>query len=88
MHDFRGLEEVELNIRILAHIYELASLDGEILPFEKWPLNRILQGEHLHDVELRVRRMDTDWMRIFSYSGAISTMTMARDWRFSHEGHY
>src|SRR5690242_5153555 len=72
MHDFRGLEQVELNIRNLRQIYELATLDGEILPFEKWPLNRILQGEHLHDVELRVRRMDVDWMRIFSYSGAIS----------------
>jgi PAS domain S-box-containing protein len=72
MHDFRGLEQVELNIRNFGQIYELATLDGEILPFEKWPLNRILQSEHLHDVELRVRRMDTDWMRIFSYSGAIS----------------
>jgi hypothetical protein len=72
MHDFRGLEQVELNIRNFRQIYELATLDGEILPFEKWPLNRILQGEHLHDVELRVRRMDVDWMRIFSYSGAIS----------------
>ena len=72
MHDFRGLEQVELNIRNFRQIYELATLEGEILPFEKWPLNRILQGEHLHDVELRVRRMDADWMRIFSYSGAIS----------------
>ena len=72
MHDFRGLEQVELNIRNFRQIYELATLDGEILPFEKWPLNRILQGEHLQDVELRVRRMDVDWMRIFSYSGAIS----------------
>jgi signal transduction histidine kinase len=63
---------VELNIRNFRQIYELATLEGEILPFEKWPLNRILQGEHLHDVELRVRRMDADWMRIFSYSGAIS----------------
>jgi PAS domain S-box-containing protein len=72
MHDFRGLEQVELNIRNFRQIYELATLEGEILPFEKWPLNRILQGEHLHEVELRVRRMDADWMRIFSYSGAIS----------------
>lgn len=73
MHDLSGLEEVELNLRNFAHIYELATLEGEILPFEKWPLNRILQGEHLHDVELRVRRVDTNWARIFSYSGAVST---------------
>ncbi len=73
MHDFSGLEEVELNLRNFAHIYELATLEGEILPFEKWPLNRILQGEHLHDIELRVRRVDTNWVRIFSYSGAVST---------------
>ena len=73
MHDFSGLEEVELNLRNFAHIYELATLEGEILPFEKWPLNRILKGEHLHDIELRVRRVDTNWVRIFSYSGAVST---------------
>jgi PAS domain S-box-containing protein len=72
MHDFRGLEQVELNIRNFGQIYELATLEGEILPFEKWPLNRILQGEHLHDVELRVRRVDTDWTRIFSYCGSVS----------------
>ncbi len=72
MHDFSGLEQAELNLRNFGQIYELGTIEGEVLPFEKWPLNRILQGEHLHDVELRVRRVDTGWMRIFSYSGAVS----------------
>ena len=72
MHDLTGLEQVELNLSQLGKIYELATLEGEILPFEKWPLKRILKGEHLHDVELRVRRVDTNWIRIFSYSGTVS----------------
>jgi PAS domain S-box-containing protein len=72
MHDLTGLEQLGSSLRNFRKIYELTTLEGEALPYENWPLNRILQGEHLHDVELRVRRVDIDWTRIFSYSGAIS----------------
>ena len=72
MHDFDNAEDVRLNLHNFVQTYELATIEGIILPYEKWPLNLILQGEHLHDVELRVRRVDRTWERIFSYSGAIS----------------
>ncbi len=71
MHELTGLEQVGSNLRNFREIYELATLEGEALPYENWPLNRILRGEHLHDVEVRVRRVDIDWTRIFSYSGSV-----------------
>src|SRR5262249_47479334 len=38
---------------------------------DEWPIQRILRGETVHDVEVRVRRRDQDWERIVSYSGAM-----------------
>ena len=55
-----------------ASMYELSTLDGAVLPAKLWPLIRVLQGEQLQDLELRLRRVDRDWVRVFSYSGAIS----------------
>ncbi|SEL50615.1 PAS domain-containing sensor histidine kinase [Nitrosovibrio tenuis] len=72
MHDIRNPEEVRLGLHDFMQIYELATIEGFVLPFDEWPFNRILRGEHLHDVELRIRRMDRDWERIFNYSGAVS----------------
>ncbi|MDE2366188.1 MAG: PAS domain S-box protein, partial [Betaproteobacteria bacterium] len=72
MHDISDLEQVPPNLHNFAQIYELSTIEGDVLSFEDWPLSRIFQGEHLHDVELRIRRVDTAWKRIFSYSGAVS----------------
>ena len=55
-----------------ATTYDLSTLDGCVLPTLLWPLRRILQGERLQDLELRLRRLDTDWVRVLSYSGTIS----------------
>ncbi len=71
MHDISNAEEVLTNLRSFARLYELSTVEGAILPIEHWPLARILGGEQLHDLELRVRRLDREWTRIFSYSGAI-----------------
>jgi PAS domain S-box-containing protein len=72
MHDFKDPEDVRINLHNFSQTYELATIEGIALTYEKWPLSRILHGEHLHDVELRVRRVNTEWNRIFSYSGSVS----------------
>src|SRR5204862_7728468 len=41
------------------------------VPFEQWPLPRIMRGEKLRDCELCIRRAGADWERIFSYGGEI-----------------
>ncbi|MEO7559866.1 MAG: PAS domain S-box protein [Nitrosospira sp.] len=72
MHDIDNTEEMLLNHHTFAQIYELSTVEGITLPFDQWPLTRILKGEYLHDLELRIGRVDRDWERIFSYSGALS----------------
>ncbi len=72
MHDIGNAGEVLLDLHSFMQIYELSTVEGVILTFKQWPLNRILRGEFLQDLELRIRRVDTEWERIFSYSGTIS----------------
>jgi PAS domain S-box-containing protein len=72
MHGIDNPEAVLSNLDTFAELYELSTVDGAVLPIDQWPLTRILGGEHLHDLELRLRRLDRDWERIFSYSGAVS----------------
>jgi len=61
----RSLEELE-------SFYELSTLDGTVLPPEQWPLARVLRGERLRGWDLRIRRLDTDWERFFSYGGTLA----------------
>jgi PAS domain S-box-containing protein len=51
--------------------FELSTVDGRIVPMEQWPISRVIRGERLRDVSMRVRRRDMDWERVFSYSGSI-----------------
>src|SRR5262249_32948810 len=61
----------------LPRLFELATLDGTVLPFEDWPLRRILRGDIVDAVELSIRRLRPSWTRIFRYSGS----------RVCHAGH-
>src|SRR5690606_29307608 len=51
--------------------FEISTVDGTPLPREDWPLARVRRGETLQEFEVRVRRIGSDWERIFSYSGAL-----------------
>jgi PAS domain S-box-containing protein len=73
MHGYRSLEEGLREIGEFAATFALSSLDGTKLTFEQWPMNRVLNGEVLRDSEVRVRRLDSDWERILSYSGEVIT---------------
>jgi PAS domain S-box-containing protein len=59
-------------LSLLGDTFEFATADGTLLPFEQWPINRILAGETLNNVEQRVRRKDEPWERFFSFTGAIA----------------
>ena len=71
LHGFESSETWLLRPSEFAEIFELSTLDGRVLPVEEWPVSRILRGERLQGVELRVRRRDMEWRRIFSYGGSI-----------------
>jgi PAS domain S-box-containing protein len=73
MHGFTSLDECLLKLPEFENIFELSTLDGTVLTLNKWALARIIAGEHLRDYEVRIRRIGTDWERIFNYGGAIVT---------------
>ena len=72
LHGFATSQECALNVAEFTKIFQFSELDGAVVAVEQWPLPRIIQGETLTDVEMRVRRIDGDWNRIFNYGGAIA----------------
>ncbi len=71
--DMHGIPTLEEGLRLLpefAQIFEVSDLDGRILTVDEWPMPRIFRGETLQDVEVRLRRLDQGWSRIFSFGGS------------------
>jgi PAS domain S-box-containing protein len=71
LHGFETLDECRTELPRLARIFELSTLDGQVLALEDWPLARILRGEPLGEVELRIRCRAGGWERIFRYGGRL-----------------
>lgn len=68
LHGYATVAESQRMLPDLADTFELSSMDGVIWPVDQWPLARALRGEKIHDLEVCVRRFDSDWKRIFTYA--------------------
>ncbi|MGA9335454.1 MAG: ATP-binding protein [Rudaea sp.] len=71
LHGFKGLEECQRHLHELDDIFALTTLNGEAVPLKRWPLARILAGEHLSDLEICVHHKQLGWRRIFNYGGVL-----------------
>src|SRR5436190_1067498 len=71
IHGYTKLEEGLRSQSDLVDTFELSTLEGNRVPLKEWPLFRILRGENLRDLELRVRNIRADWERIFNYGGTL-----------------
>jgi PAS domain S-box-containing protein len=71
VHGFAATNEWRLALTDFVDTFELATMDGTVLPLEQWPLARILRGENLRDLEVRIRRLHADWRRVFNYGGTL-----------------
>jgi PAS domain S-box-containing protein len=69
LHGYSDSDQDRRSFTELVDTFELATLDGARVPVEQWPLARILRGENLHNLELRVHRIGSDWHRTFNYGG-------------------
>ncbi|MEY2511757.1 MAG: hypothetical protein QOE26_2520 [Verrucomicrobiota bacterium] len=69
MHGLTSADECS-RLSECAKTFELATLEGTILPVEDWPLSRICRGESVRDFEARIRRVGTAWERVFCFGGA------------------
>jgi PAS domain S-box-containing protein len=73
IHGFANKAKQQGDFANVGGLFELATLDGRILPPGDWPLARILRGEILQECELQVRRKDRrNWRRFLSYGGALA----------------
>ncbi|MBS0663613.1 MAG: PAS domain S-box protein [Verrucomicrobia bacterium] len=70
MLGFTDLAEGRRRQREFDTIFTLHTLDGQPLPPAEWPLARARRGDTYDQVGLQVRRRDSDWARVFSYSGS------------------
>jgi PAS domain S-box-containing protein len=70
MHGLTGADQWRFKLSAYAETFELSTLDGAVLPVEEWPLSRIFRGDLVRDFEAHVRRIGTDWERVFSFGGA------------------
>ena len=71
MHGFATLDEGLRWMPEFERIFELSDSDGRILPFDEWPMPRVSRGEMLQNYEVRIRRPEQGWTRIFNYSGSM-----------------
>ena len=70
LHGLKRSDAEALTRQEFRALYEMTTLTGEHVPFERWPLSCLMRGEALRGLELRLRRLDREWERIFSFSGA------------------
>ncbi|MGZ5004485.1 MAG: hybrid sensor histidine kinase/response regulator, partial [Chthoniobacterales bacterium] len=71
IHGIANVDDGARKLTELVDTFELSAIDGTRIPVEEWPLSRILRGESLHDLELRVRNIKTGLQRIFNYGGTL-----------------
>ncbi|MET0621973.1 MAG: sigma 54-interacting transcriptional regulator [Pyrinomonadaceae bacterium] len=69
IHGYESPDEMMVNLAEFASHYELFDSGGRLIPYEEWPLSRVLRGESVADWELRVRRTDIAREWFFSYNG-------------------
>jgi two-component system, cell cycle sensor histidine kinase and response regulator CckA len=69
INGFPSAEAMKRELAFYQDLYELTYPDGQLVPFEQWPINQILQGKSMRDWELCARRRDTGQEWRLSFSG-------------------
>lgn len=70
LHGCASESDLTIFASSLTEAWELRDLNGHVVPFEGWPLSRVLRGERFSHLEMRCRRRDTGHECVASYSGA------------------
>ncbi|HEY2952930.1 MAG TPA: ATP-binding protein [Verrucomicrobiae bacterium] len=71
MHGFANLDECRRHLSEFVDTFELSGMAGEVWPVGQWPLARVLRGDKIRNLEVRIRRVQSDWQRVFSYGGTL-----------------
>jgi PAS domain S-box-containing protein len=71
LHGYTDLEEVRCPVADFRDTFVFRHIDGQIVPFEQWPMSKMLHGETVRGYELEVSRLDTGQSWTIAYSGSI-----------------
>jgi PAS domain S-box-containing protein len=71
MLGFTKRDDYLSSMRTFTDIVELTSLDGTIVPADRWPLARILRDETLRDLEMHVRCLRNGSQSVCCYGGEL-----------------
>ena len=71
IHKYKQPRDFQRNLVEFPDTFELHYPDGRFMPIEEWPLARVLRGETVMDYEVRVKRIQNEGVRIWSYSGGL-----------------
>src|SRR5688572_30319686 len=69
MCGYVSVEEMKRNLAGFAEAFELFDAEGSSVPFQDWPVMRMLRGERVVNVELAMRRKDTERESFIRFSG-------------------
>ncbi len=70
INGFASMDDYLRQLAEFADLFEFRPLNEDRpLTIEEWPINRVIQGEKLHDWEVRLRRRDQGWEKVIAYSG-------------------
>lgn len=69
IHGFTDIEECRQIGKNFTSVFEFSYINGKVIPYEQWPIRRLIRNEQVKDLELQVRHLEKDWVRIFSFGG-------------------
>jgi len=69
MQGFHDLEHARRQLKDYEHEFKLFDSEDHALPRSEWPLPRVLRGETINNMEVRIENGETGHPRIIAYSG-------------------
>jgi signal transduction histidine kinase len=69
IHGFDSVEDMKTKLDEYTGLFEIKQTSGDPLPFEEWPVNKVLQGKKFFDYEVELLRKDHPKSLSVSYSG-------------------
>lgn len=79
LHGYQSMTEVQSPLTDFRQTFILRYPNGELVPFEHWPIVRLLRGEEVMGYELEVTRTDTNQTWTIAYSGSVVPADGGRD---------
>jgi len=69
-HGFRSVEDMHARVEEYADEWELRDQDGNLMPFDQWPLPRAIRGDYVRDHDVHLRNVRTGYEWVCSYTAA------------------